>query len=76
MSKPQVRADHIWRLVRPAGLRREMRKVHEPGHAALLDQDRAKNLDRLHELQDRGVAADTQWRKLEQLVVAARRIWT
>jgi 5-methyltetrahydropteroyltriglutamate--homocysteine methyltransferase len=56
MPKPQIRADHVGSLLRPADLWAEMRRVYEPGHTALLAEERAKDLDRLHELQDRAVA--------------------
>jgi 5-methyltetrahydropteroyltriglutamate--homocysteine methyltransferase len=56
MPKPQIRADHVGSLLRPADLWAEMQRVYEPGHTALLPAERAKNLDRLHELQDRAVA--------------------
>ena len=56
MPEPQVRADHVGSLLRPADLWAEMRRVYAPGHTALLAEERAQNLDRLHELQDRSVA--------------------
>ena len=56
MPTPQIRADHVGSLLRPADLWAEMQRIYEPGHTALLAEERAKDLDRLHELQDRAVA--------------------
>jgi 5-methyltetrahydropteroyltriglutamate--homocysteine methyltransferase len=50
--KPAPRADHIGSLQRPQALLDEVHRVYEAGHTALLREERAKDLSRLHELED------------------------
>src|SRR5262245_61423005 len=50
--KPHFRADHIGSLKRPAALLAEVHRIYESGHTALLEQERRKDLTRLHALED------------------------
>ncbi len=49
---PQIRADHIGSLQRPKALLEEVHRTYEPGHTALLAEERAKDLTRLRDLED------------------------
>jgi 5-methyltetrahydropteroyltriglutamate--homocysteine methyltransferase len=51
VSRP-IRADHIGSLQRPRALLDEIHRIYESGHTALLAEERAKDLTRLHELED------------------------
>jgi 5-methyltetrahydropteroyltriglutamate--homocysteine methyltransferase len=51
-SKPSFRADHIGSFKRPAELLAEVHRIYETGHTALLAEERAKDLTRLHKLED------------------------
>jgi methionine synthase II (cobalamin-independent) len=53
--KKQIRADHIGSLQRPAALLDEVHRIYERGHTALLAQERAKDLSRLHEIEDAAI---------------------
>lgn len=53
--KPAFRADHIGSLQRPRALLDEVHRIYETGHTALLAQERAKDLTRLHELEDEAI---------------------
>jgi 5-methyltetrahydropteroyltriglutamate--homocysteine methyltransferase len=50
-----VRVDHIGSLQRPNALLAELHRVYEPGHTALLAEERAKDLTRLHALEDEAI---------------------
>ena len=49
---PQIRADHIGSLQRPKALLEEVHRTYEPGHTALLAEERAKDLTLLRDLED------------------------
>jgi 5-methyltetrahydropteroyltriglutamate--homocysteine methyltransferase len=49
------RAEHIGSLLRPRALLDEVHRIYEAGHTALLAQERAKDLSRLHELEDTAI---------------------
>jgi 5-methyltetrahydropteroyltriglutamate--homocysteine methyltransferase len=49
------RADHIGSLKRPRVLLEEIHRIYEGGHTALLREERAKDLGRLHELEDKAI---------------------
>jgi 5-methyltetrahydropteroyltriglutamate--homocysteine methyltransferase len=53
--KPAPRADHIGSLRRPKALLDEVHRIHEAGHTALLAHERAKDLSRLHRLEDEAI---------------------
>jgi len=55
--KPAFRADHIGSLQRPSELLAEVHRVYEAGHTALLAQERAKDLTKLHALEDDAIRA-------------------
>lgn len=50
-----IRADHIGSLQRPRELLDEVHRIYEAGHTALLDEERAKDRTRLHELEDEAI---------------------
>src|SRR3954468_22507066 len=50
-----IRADHIGSLQRPRELLDEVHRIYESGHTALLGEERAKDLTRLHELEDEAI---------------------
>jgi 5-methyltetrahydropteroyltriglutamate--homocysteine methyltransferase len=47
-----IRTEHIGSLVRPRALLDEVHRIYEAGHTAMLAEERAKDLSRLHELED------------------------
>jgi 5-methyltetrahydropteroyltriglutamate--homocysteine methyltransferase len=47
-----ARAEHIGSLLRPAKLKQLVEQVYEPGHSALLAEERAKDLGALHAAED------------------------
>jgi 5-methyltetrahydropteroyltriglutamate--homocysteine methyltransferase len=51
-----ARAEVVGSLLRPAALRAAIDGVYEPGHRAILPEERAKDLDRLHEAEDAAIA--------------------
>lgn len=53
--KPIFRIDHVGSLQRPTALLAEVHRIYEAGHTALLAEERAKDLGRLHELEDDAV---------------------
>jgi 5-methyltetrahydropteroyltriglutamate--homocysteine methyltransferase len=55
--KPRFRADHIGSLQRPAELLAEVHRIYEAGHTALLAEERAKDLTKLHALEDDAIRA-------------------
>ena len=50
---PPARAEHIGNFLRPAELHAELERVYAPKHTALLAEERAKDLSRLHALEDK-----------------------
>jgi len=50
---PPARAEHIGSFLRPAELHAEIERVYAPKHTALLSEERAKDLSRLHALEDK-----------------------
>ena len=53
--KPSFRADHIGSLQRPKALLEEVHRIYEPGHTALLAEERAKDRSHLKELEDEAI---------------------
>jgi methionine synthase II (cobalamin-independent) len=47
-----ARAEHIGSLLRPEKLKALVEEIYEPGHSALLAEERAKDLSGLHALED------------------------
>src|ERR1700729_1701022 len=47
--------DHIGSLQRPRALLDEVHRIYEAGHTAMLAEERAKDLTRLHELEDEAI---------------------
>jgi 5-methyltetrahydropteroyltriglutamate--homocysteine methyltransferase len=58
------RAEVVGSLLRPPALVAAMTEVYSKGHTALLDEERAKNLERLHRLEDE-LIADAVPRQIE-----------
>jgi 5-methyltetrahydropteroyltriglutamate--homocysteine methyltransferase len=52
---PEMRADHVGSLQRPAALLAEVHDVYDTGHTALLSSERAKDLTRLHQLENAAI---------------------
>ena len=50
---PPARAEHIGSFLRPAELHAEIERVYAPKHTSLLAEKRAKDLSRLHALEDK-----------------------
>jgi 5-methyltetrahydropteroyltriglutamate--homocysteine methyltransferase len=50
-----IRADHIGSLQRPQALLEEVHRIYAPGHTALLEEERAKDRTRLHELENEAI---------------------
>ena len=53
--RPIARAEHIGSLLRPEGLKRLVEQTYEPGHSALLAEERAKDLGDLHAAEDEAI---------------------
>ena len=49
------RAEHVGSLLRPRELYAEVERVYAPKHTALLAEERAQDLSRLHELEDKHI---------------------
>ncbi len=54
-ARTPARAEVVGSLLRPARLRAAIEEVYEPGHSALLGDERAKNLSALQALEDEAV---------------------
>ena len=52
-----ARAEVVGSLLRPRALRAAIEEVYEPGHSALLAEERAKDLSRLRGIEDEEIAA-------------------
>src|SRR5580692_11653076 len=50
-----ARAEHVGSLLRPAKLKRLVEQIYEPGHSALLAEERAKDLTELHAAEDEAI---------------------
>jgi 5-methyltetrahydropteroyltriglutamate--homocysteine methyltransferase len=50
---PPARAEHIGSFLRPAELHAEIERVYAPKHTALLAEERTKDLNGLHAIEDR-----------------------
>jgi 5-methyltetrahydropteroyltriglutamate--homocysteine methyltransferase len=50
-----ARAEHIGSLLRPERLKRLVEQTYEPGHSALLAEERAKDLGELHATEDEAI---------------------
>jgi 5-methyltetrahydropteroyltriglutamate--homocysteine methyltransferase len=53
MATSTIRTEVVGSLLRPAELWQEMQRVYEPGHTAVMGEERGKDRDRLHELEDK-----------------------
>ena len=56
-ARPIARAEHIGSLLRPPKLKALVEETYEPGHSALLAEERAKDLTALHEAEDEAIRA-------------------
>jgi methionine synthase II (cobalamin-independent) len=50
-----ARAEHVGSLLRPAKLKSLVEQTYEPGHSALLAEERAKDLSELHAAEDEAI---------------------
>ena len=50
-----ARAEHVGSLLRPPALKHLIEETYEPGHSALLAQERAKDLSALHAAEDEAI---------------------
>ncbi len=50
-----ARAEHVGSLLRPERLKRLVEETYEPGHSALLPEERAKDLTALHAAEDEAI---------------------
>src|SRR5579862_6830675 len=50
-----ARAEHVGSLLRPAPLKALVEETYEPGHSALLAEERAKDLGELHAAEDAAI---------------------
>ena len=50
-----ARAEHVGSLLRPPALKRLVEETYEPGHSALLAEERAKDLSALHAAEDEAI---------------------
>jgi len=53
--RPIARAEHIGSLLRPAKLKLLVEEIYEPGHSALLEAERAKDLGELHAAEEEAI---------------------
>ena len=53
--RPVARAEHIGSLLRPERLKRLVEETYEPGHSALLAEEREKDLAGLHAAEDEAI---------------------
>ena len=53
--RPIARAEHIGSLLRPDKLKALVEQIYEPGHSALLAEERAKDLSELHAAEDAAI---------------------
>ena len=54
-GRAPARAEVVGSLLRPARLRAAVDELYEPGHSALLDEERARDRTRLSELEDEAI---------------------
>jgi 5-methyltetrahydropteroyltriglutamate--homocysteine methyltransferase len=54
-ARRPARAEHIGSLLRPEKVKRLVEETYEPGHSALLAEERAKDLSALHEAEDEAI---------------------
>jgi 5-methyltetrahydropteroyltriglutamate--homocysteine methyltransferase len=52
-----ARAEHVGSLLRPEKLKALVEEIYEPGHSALLEEERAKDLSALHAAEDEAIRA-------------------
>jgi hypothetical protein len=52
-----ARAEHVGSLLRPEKLKALVEEIYEPGHSALLEEERAKDLSALHSAEDEAIRA-------------------
>ena len=50
---PPARAEHIGSFLRPTELHAEIERLYAPKHTALLAEERTKDMNRLHALEDK-----------------------
>ena len=56
-ARRPARAEHVGSLLRPANLKALVEDIYEPGHSALLAEERAKDLSELHAAEDAAIRA-------------------
>jgi 5-methyltetrahydropteroyltriglutamate--homocysteine methyltransferase len=54
-ARRPARAEHIGSLLRPAELKSLVEEIYEPGHSALLAEERAKDLSELHQVEEASI---------------------
>jgi 5-methyltetrahydropteroyltriglutamate--homocysteine methyltransferase len=54
-ARRPARAEHIGSLLRPAKLKALVEQIYEPGHSALLEEERGKDLTELHAAEDAAI---------------------
>src|ERR1700686_1243054 len=54
-ARRPARAEHVGSLLRPEKLKRLVEQTYEPGHSALLAEERAKDLGELHAAEDEAI---------------------
>ena len=54
-ARRPARAEHIGSLLRPEKVKRLVEETYEPGHSALLAEERAKDLTALHDAEDEAI---------------------
>jgi hypothetical protein len=60
LPRQPARAETVGSLLRPPALRQAIAEVYDPGHTALLAQERAKDLSHLHDVEDAAIAEAVQ----------------
>jgi 5-methyltetrahydropteroyltriglutamate--homocysteine methyltransferase len=54
-ARRPARAEHVGSLLRPAKLKALVEEIYEPGHSAMLAEERAKDLTELHAAEDEAI---------------------
>ena len=54
-ARRPARAEHVGSLLRPQKLKALVEETYEPGHSALLEEERAKDLGALHAAEDEAI---------------------
>jgi 5-methyltetrahydropteroyltriglutamate--homocysteine methyltransferase len=59
-ARRPARAEHIGSLLRPPKLKALVEQIYEPGHSALLEEERGKDLTELHAAEDEAIREAVQ----------------